>query len=266
MDLLVITSIVNSHHEVIGYLGIGTDITNEESARGLQQELAIKLQNRNNQLLNFAHITSHNLRSPVSNLVTLLDLLENTHAPEEKDILITKLDTVIKRLASTLNDLIEALRIQEDIYKEKENLVFANVFANVTEMLSVQIESTATTIHTTFAVTEIEYPKTYLESILLNIISNAIKYRSPKRDPVIHIETKYCNEDIIMTIKDNGSGIDLKKYGSKIFGFNKTFHRHPEAKGIGLFLTKTQIESMGGSIRVESEPDMGTTFIINFKK
>ncbi|MFX7768374.1 hypothetical protein ABTK15_20425, partial [Acinetobacter baumannii] len=85
------------------------DITNEEMARSLQQDLAIKLQNRNNQLLNFAHITSHNLRSPVSNLVTLLDLLEKAHTPEETDILITKFDTVIKRLAGTLNDLIEAL-------------------------------------------------------------------------------------------------------------------------------------------------------------
>ncbi|MFX7139950.1 PAS domain S-box protein, partial [Acinetobacter baumannii] len=117
---LVVTSIVNSNHQVIGFLGIGTDITNEEMARSLQQDLAIKLQNRNNQLLNFAHITSHNLRSPVSNLVTLLDLLEKAHTPEEKDILITKFDTVIKRLAGTLNDLIEALRIQEDISKEKE--------------------------------------------------------------------------------------------------------------------------------------------------
>ncbi|MFX5714342.1 hypothetical protein ABTE40_21595, partial [Acinetobacter baumannii] len=78
---LVVTSIVNSNHQVIGFLGIGTDITNEEMARSLQQDLAIKLQNRNNQLLNFAHITSHNLRSPVSNLVTLLDLLEKAHTP-----------------------------------------------------------------------------------------------------------------------------------------------------------------------------------------
>lgn len=263
---LVVTSIVNSHQEVIGFLGIGTDITNEEMARSLQQELAIKLQNRNNQLLNFAHITSHNLRSPVSNLVTLLDLLEKAHTPEEKDILIVKFDTVIKRLAGTLNDLIEALRIQEDIYKEKENLIIANVFANVTEMLNVQIESTSTTIHTNFVATEIRYPKVYLESILLNIISNAIKYRSPKRDPVIYIETKYDHEDVVMTIRDNGLGIDLKKHGSKVFGFNKTFHRHPEARGIGLFLTKTQIESMGGSIQIESELDIGTTFIINFKK
>ncbi|WP_457832286.1 ATP-binding protein, partial [Staphylococcus aureus] len=84
-------------------------------------------------------------------------------------------------------------------------------------------------------------------------MSNAIKYRSPKRDPVIYIETKYDHEDVVMTIRDNGLGIDLKKHGSKVFGFNKTFHRHPEARGIGLFLTKTQIESMGGSIQIESE-------------
>ncbi|WP_457836014.1 ATP-binding protein, partial [Staphylococcus aureus] len=88
-------------------------------------------------------------------------------------------------------------------------------------MLNVQMESTSTTIHTNFVVTEIRYPKVYLESILLNIISNAIKYRSPKRDPVIYIETKYDHEDVVMTIRDNGLGIDLKKHGSKVFGFNK---------------------------------------------
>ncbi|WP_306666563.1 ATP-binding protein, partial [Proteus mirabilis] len=75
----------------------------------------------------------------------------------------------------------------------------------------------------------------------------------------MYIETKYDHEDVVMTIRDNGLGIDLKKHGSKVFGFNKTFHRHPEARGIGLFLTKTQIESMGGSIQIESELDIGTT-------
>lgn len=262
---LVVTSIVNNNQEIIGYLGIGTDITNEEMARTVQQELALKLQNRNNQLLNFAHITSHNLRSPVSNLVTLLDMLERTDTTEEKDLLITKFDLVIKRLANTLNDLIEALKIQED-NPVKELLAFDSVLKNVTEMLSIQIESSHANIEVAFSASTIEYPKNYLESILLNLISNAIKYRSPERNLIIKIQTQETDTDVILRIEDNGLGIDLDKYGSKVFGFNKTFHRHPEAKGIGLFLTKTQIDAMGGSIKIESEPNKGICFIINFKK
>jgi PAS domain S-box-containing protein len=255
---------INNNISNIGV--VATDITNEKKAVEIQQELAIKLQNRNNQLTNFAHITSHNLRSPVSNLVTLVDLLKRSINIEDKEFLLTKFDTVITRLAATLNDLIEALKIQEDSNQQKENLIFSDILNNVQEMLAIQIQESHTVIHTNFNVLHLLYPKTYLESIFLNLISNAIKYRSPNRNLEIKIESIELDNEIILTIKDNGLGIDLKKYGEKIFGFNKTFHRHPEAKGIGLFLTKTQIEAMGGSIRVESEPNIGTSFVINFKK
>jgi signal transduction histidine kinase len=111
---------------------------------------------------------------------------------------------------------------------------------------------------------EINYNKTYLESILLNLLSNAIKYRSPKRPLKVHFKTEVINEIVVLKVSDNGLGIDMNKYGDKLFGLRKTFHEHKDAKGVGLFLTKSQVEAMGGKIWVESAVDKGTTILIQF--
>ena len=96
-------------------------------------------------------------------------------------------------------------------------------------------------------------------------MSNALKYRAADRTPNIKIFTKIVDTKTVLCFKDNGLGIDLDKHGHKLFGLNKVFHRHPEAKGIGLFLTKAQVEAMGGNIHAESEVNVGTTFFITLK-
>lgn len=112
----------------------------------------------------------------------------------------------------------------------------------------------------------IEYPRLYLESILQNLLSNSLKYKSPNRTPVIHVETLFQNGILTLKFSDNGMGIDLKRNADKLFGLNKTFHKHAEAKGVGLFITKTQVEAMGGSITANSEVDKGSVFTIFFNK
>jgi signal transduction histidine kinase len=112
---------------------------------------------------------------------------------------------------------------------------------------------------------EITYISEYLESILLNLITNAIRYRQKGRKPVIFIQTYQENGSNFLEVSDNGMGIDLDQYGDKMFGMYKTFHRHPEAKGIGLFITKNQVEAMGGNISVTSTVNIGTTFKIKFR-
>lgn len=111
-------------------------------------------------------------------------------------------------------------------------------------------------------VTEFAYSRIYLESIFHNLISNAIKYRAADRIPDITIRTERKNNAVFLHVSDNGLGIDLSKNGHKIFGMHQIFHNHPEAKGIGLFMTKTQIESMGGKIAVVSEVNVGSTFTV----
>jgi signal transduction histidine kinase len=109
---------------------------------------------------------------------------------------------------------------------------------------------------------EIEYNPAYIESILFNFLSNAIKYGKPGRKTVINIDCSDHNGHLVLQIADNGLGMDLQKIGEDLFGMYKTFHRNSDAKGIGLFITKNQVEAMGGKIEVESEVDKGTTFKI----
>jgi len=106
----------------------------------------------------------------------------------------------------------------------------------------------------------------YLDSIFLNLISNSIKYSDPDRPPVIEITSSEKDEKLVLTVMDNGLGIDLKRHGAKLFGMYKTFHRNKDAKGIGLFITRNQIEAMNGKIEVQSTVNMGTTFTLYFEK
>jgi PAS domain S-box-containing protein len=268
---LSVTAILEENNVIKGFLGIATDITEQvknqkilEESKGELEILSERLSKQNEQLLNFAHITSHNLRSPASNLSSLLFLYRQEDDKERKDVLFEKFETVIHHLTTTLNELVEALKIQEGTKKQTEHIAFEETLKKIQAIISGQILQSNSIISTNFEVANILYNKTYLESIFLNLLTNAIKYSSPKRRPRIHIETKQIQDELILSFRDNGLGIDLQKNANKLFGFHKTFHRHAEAKGVGLFLTKTQVEAMGGKISIESEVDKGTKFIINF--
>jgi len=219
------------------------------------------------QLSSFAHIASHNLRAPVSNLLVLKDFYKENTDLKDKAMLFSKVEIVIDRLNETLNELIESLKIQGNKNIIYNAVTFDTVFAKTLAILDIQIlDSKAVVTSNFYEAPTIEYPKLYMESILLNLLSNAIRYRAPDRIAQIHFRTEIINNEIILIATDNGLGIDLKKYGHKLFGLNNTFHRHPNSKGVGLFMTKTQIEAVGGSVTVESEVDKGTTFKIILKK
>jgi len=231
------------------------------------EEFNQHLENKNRQLSSFAHIASHNLRAPVSNLMVLKDFYKENTGLKDKAMLFSKVETVIDRLNETLNELIESLKIQGNKNIIYNAVTFDTVFAKTLVILDIQIlDSKAVVTSNFYEAPTIEYPKLYMESILLNLLSNAIRYRAPDRIAQIHFRTENINNEIILIATDNGLGIDLKKYGHKLFGLNNTFHRHPNSKGVGLFMTKTQIEAVGGSVTVESEVDKGTTFKIILKK
>ncbi|MBW4891805.1 PAS domain-containing sensor histidine kinase [Mucilaginibacter sp. HMF5004] len=242
----------------------------ENKLKETKKELEIltdKLTGQNRQLLNFAHIISHNLRSPVSNLNLLVHLYKESVDDADRQELWGNFETVTQHLNVTLDELLETLKIQEDTAKERENLDFEKTFRGIREILVGQIIESKAVIKADFSkATHVMYPKIYLESIMLNLISNSIKYRSPHRIPEITIVTGNNNGEISLSIQDNGLGIDLNRHAKNLFGMRKTFHRHAEAKGLGLFITKTQIEAMGGEISAESEVDKGTKFTVIFNK
>ncbi|AWM12743.1 hypothetical protein DI487_01885 [Flavobacterium sediminis] len=268
---LSVTALKNAEGVTTGFLKIATDLTEtiylQEaliSSNQKLEELTQKLTRKNSQLANFAHIISHNLRSPVANLTSLNYLYTNTSDPEEKDLLMSKFQTVITRLSETLDTLVETLKIKESSNDDLELIYFDEILERTKEMLTGQIlESDAKIISDFNKAENIKYKRTYLESIFLNMITNAIKYRSAEQAPVIRITTSYAEKGkTIVTFSDNGLGIDLEKYGTKLFGLSKTFHQHKDAKGVGLFMTKNQIESLGGTITVESQVNSGTTFTL----
>jgi len=239
----------------------------------LEQKLKLEefnqhLENKNRQLSGFAHIASHNLRAPVSNLVALKDFYKESTDLGDKAILFSKVEVVIGHLNETLNELIESVKIQGNKDITHDPIIFDSVFEKTLEILDNQILDSKAVVTSNFSeYSKIEYPKLYMESIMLNLLSNSIRYSSPDRIAKIHFCTEINNNNEVMFIaKDNGLGIDLQKHGHKLFGLNNTFHRHPDSKGVGLFMTKTQIEAIGGSITVESEVDKGTTFKIILKK
>ncbi|MVT08674.1 sensor histidine kinase [Chitinophaga tropicalis] len=224
------------------------------------------LVNQNQQLEEFAHITSHNLRAPIANLKALMQMYMDSVITDEKEQYLSLLQEVILKIDETLNDLVDVVQIRKDFNVEREELRFTERLQHVKDVLLVDIEKSGIRLTTSFeAAPVLMFPRVYLDSIFQNLITNAIRYRTDERIPCLHLESRREGSLIILTAEDNGVGIDMERFGSKLFGFRKTFHKNKDAKGLGLFITKTQVEAMGGSIRAESTPGQGTKFIITFK-
>ena len=134
------------------------------------------------------------------------------------------------------------------------------------KILSDSIYESGALLKEDIQITLIHANEPYLESIIYNLFSNALKYRSEKRVLELSISTFKDGNDVVLKICDNGVGIDLESYGQKLFGLYQRFHDHVGGKGMGLYLVKTQVEALGGSIAVESKVDHGTTFTITFKE
>lgn len=239
------------------YVSIRFDITKQKN-----QEL--ELTQRNKQLADFVYIISHNLRAPLSNLLLLNSMIQESESCEEQRLLANKLSLPLQNLNEVFNELVASLHVIQDKTIEKEKLSFEASLKTVIETLSLNTLYPELTIKTNFEVTHIHYPKKYLMSILQNLVSNAIKYKDNGRPLAIEIKTYQQDGTILLEIKDNGLGMDLKTNGKKLFGLQKTFHSNPDARGFGLFMTKSQIESMGGTISAQSKPKEGSTFSIKF--
>jgi CHASE3 domain sensor protein/two-component sensor histidine kinase len=250
---------------VLGYVVLRRNAKALLNYQKEQKTLINELNTRNRQLDDFAHIISHNLRSSSSNISALIGLLDEQSSREEYVEILGRLKSVSDNLTETLHDLIETLHVKSDGAIERQLLSFEEVSGKVIESLSAEVLRSGAEIMMNFTdAPDVEYPKVYLESILHNLVSNALKYADPARKPLIRLRSSRVNNRTVLLVSDNGLGIDLKLHRDKLFGYKKTFHSHPDAKGLGLFMVKTQLESLGGSIHAESEPGRGTSFIITF--
>jgi len=231
----------------------------------IQENLMDELTVQNQQLNDFANMTSHNLRSPAANITSLVAAIEEESSIDEYKMIFDMLKKVAANLNDSLNQLMEVLHIRKNRTIEKELLNFEELFVKTTDTLQGEILKSGAVITSDFSNADsISYARIYMDSIFHNLISNALKYRDNTRTPEILVRTEKKHGHVYLHVSDNGLGIDLAKNGHKLFGMNQVFHKHPEAKGIGLFMTKAQIETMKGKITVASELGKGTTFTVMF--
>lgn len=248
-------------------IGTHTDISiQKQKEQELIQTVEI-IGAQNSRLLNFAHIVSHNLRSHSGNIEMLLDIIDEENDAESIDESFGHLRSSSNALTQTIDHLKELVEIQTELIHKKEHLNLTTYLGKTLDILGEEINKNKVVIKNKIGNHEtITFNPAYLESVLLNFTSNAIKYSHPDRTPVISYSISVSQDRKVLKIKDNGLGINLEKHGKKLFGMYKTFHKHQDSRGIGLFITKNQIEAMGGSIGVKSQVGKGTTFKIYFNE
>ena len=269
----VISPVKNEAGLITHFLAVKEDITErklaDEKRKKDEQKLkehAELLVSKNIQLTDFCNIVSHNLRGPMVNISMLIDFIENAKNEKERTEMLEKLKPVITNLNESFNELVESLQVRNDHELKSEKISLEDALQKILYGMEAEISMYDANIGIDITnAPVINFPAKYLKSILFNLINNSLKYRSPERKPIIKINTKKINDSIILSIADNGLGIDLKMHQKNLFKIRKVFHEHPDAKGFGLFMTKTQVEAMGGKIWVESTPDAGATFFIEFK-
>jgi PAS domain S-box-containing protein len=259
-----VVPIVDEHDWVREFYASARDITARRKAEIERERLIIELSRRHDELMQFNHIVSHNLRSPVASILGLAQFLHRDMPPAElpettgyilqaahaMDDLLRDLNTVLS-VRSTLNEKMETFSLSATITAVCVNL--QNEIEESSTRIDVQVDPQADKL------TSI---KSYIQSALFNLVSNSIKYRSTERSPIIVIKVFRKNESTVISIEDNGLGIDLRAHKDRLFLLYSRLHYDREGKGLGLYMTKTQVESLNGSIEVKSEEGTGTTFTI----
>ena len=258
--------IYNSDNELSHWISIQKDVTEERKQEKEKEQLIRELTQNNKDLKQFSYITSHNLRAPLSNLIGLLNLIEDIPINDSELLeIINGFKKSTHLLNETINDLVKIIVIKDKISIQKENVTIDEVVEHVFSQLKFQIEQSKPILKLNFDEADTIYTnKAYLESILINLLTNSIKYKSETKKLKISITIKKTNNSTILKFKDNGIGIDLKRNSEHIFGLYQRFHDYPDSKGLGLYLIKSQIESLGGTIAIESEVNKGTEFTLTF--
>ncbi|WP_133643115.1 PAS domain-containing sensor histidine kinase [Zeaxanthinibacter enoshimensis] len=265
--ILTVTAVKDIQGKLTHFISQIMDISSRIAAEKRLKTLVNVTKDQNESLLNFAHIVSHNLRSHATNMSMLTTFLDGETDPSEQKNIIQMMKNASESLNETVQHLNEVVQVKTGALEKMTSVSLLSAVTAVEKNVNALLKANNTSCHIKIARSHfVNVVPAYLDSILLNLFTNAIKYRSPDRTPMITITSAKRNGRIIIRFGDNGQGIDLDRHRNKIFGMYKTFHSHKDAKGIGLFITKNQIEAMNGTISVESKVDVGTTFIITLNE
>ena len=245
--------------------GIITDITDSVNHLQRIKSLLQVEEEQNKRLRNFTHIVSHNLRSHTANMLGIFSLIELESPDLIKNELIQMVQNSAENLNETITNLNQVLDINRTAKEKLSNIHLNDTIKSALSSVSLLARNAGVTIK---FVAESELflnaIPAYVDSIVLNLITNALKFKATNRAAFTNVSLSKSQSEICMRVEDNGLGIDLDRYGDELFGMYKTFHGLKDSKGLGLFITKNHVEAMGGSISVESQVGIGSTFIVKF--
>ena len=222
------------------------------------------LERTNHQLEEFAIISAHDMKSPISTITGLLMLMEDRKAVKESH---TELFEMLKKSAGqtqkTIQALNDAVAFKKTLTIRREDIWFENILQEVRQSLAEPIMASGAVISADFSrCAHICFPPIHMKSIFQNLLSNAIKYAKDGESPFIDISTFVEDSFIVLTVKDQGLGLDLDLYRDRVFRLFQRFHTHKEGMGLGLYLVYSIVEAYGGKIDIQSEVGRGTTFTI----
>jgi PAS domain S-box-containing protein len=265
---------VISNKEIIGLCYTGVDVTARKKAELERQNLLAErlniiedLTKRNHDLEQFSYIVSHNVRGPVATILGLSSMAKNTtYQPEVRHTAVDGIHKSASTLDSVLMDLNDILALRKNKSQSYTEVDLYEVAQTAVQMTTRVSERIHPKFHFDFNAAPSFYAiKSYVQNIFYNMISNAVKYAKPNTDPELTMWSELTETHCVLHFRDNGIGIDLEKHSEYIFGLYKRFHFSAEGKGMGLYMVKTQVESLDGSVKVESKPGEGAHFILSFK-
>jgi PAS domain S-box-containing protein len=261
----------NSQGKPTRVIGTHTDITYRKKKEKQSERYLELITNQNQRLHNYTHIVSHNLKTHIGNFKNILEFLDETDSEEEKEDLQNHLKTISGALTSTIVDLDDIISIKSKSSSKElnERINIYNCAEKIINSLEMDIAQNEIAIYNSIRKDDfINVNPAYLESVIYNLISNGIKYKSDTRNSKVILQSVHTKNELKILIGDNGIGIDIEKHKDQLFEIYQTFHgtSREDSRGVGLYITKTQMEALGGTISAESILDEGTTFILTFKK
>jgi PAS domain S-box-containing protein len=258
------TSIPHNEKQLV--YAVAKDITHRKKHEKQRNKLVSELTQSNQRLKQLTYTTSHDLRTPVNNLLSVFNLIDTSNIQNEETLeLIDLLKDASKNLKKTLDNYVDDLNQDDTLHISTTELNIHEVLDSVIQSIHSFIRDSNTTFQINLDDFDtITFNRAYLESIFLNLVTNSIKYAHPDRNPVISVNAKNNDGDKQLIFSDNARGFDSEKLKGKVFGLHQKFHNHEDSKGIGLYLVYNHITNLGGKISVESKVDEGTTFILTF--
>ncbi|AHM62747.1 sensor histidine kinase response regulator, Cache_1, HAMP, PAS, PAS, PAS, PAS and PAS domain-containing [Flammeovirgaceae bacterium 311] len=261
--------------EVKGFYGFVYDVSEirktQESLETALSDITLtneQLSKINNDLDSFVYTASHDLRNPVVNLEGLLMALKKRLSSvknRDLDQLVNMMETSVNKLNQTIRDLTEITKAQKGLEEPEEEISIIEKLEDIKAELQETIQQSNPIIREDLEVTSLTYARRNLRSILYNLLTNALKYKSEDRRLEIDIKTYEEDEWVVLSVQDNGLGLS-EQQRLKLFTMFKRLHTHVEGTGIGLYIIKRIVENNGGKIEVSSQPNVGSTFRVYLRK